>query len=118
MVLDFRAERVEFKGHPPESRRERFMRLGRHIPIWPSTLVIFNRNFPKRVSRNGNVGRGAERAKSYASPNINAGFMEKIKNNSSKPKPQEPKDKVRKVMIVVGVGRIAMKKPDTKSASQ
>ena len=44
--------------------------------------------------------------------------MEKIKNNSSTPKPEEPKDKVRKVMIVVGVGRIAMKKPDTKSPSQ
>jgi hypothetical protein len=64
------------------------------------------------------VAKGADGAKSYASPNFNGGFMEKIKNNSSKPKPEEPKDKVRKVMIVVGVGRIAMKKPDTKSPSQ
>jgi hypothetical protein len=91
------------------------MRLASHICIRVSTLVIFNRNFPKRVSRNGNVGNRAERAKSYASPNINGGFMEKIKNNSSKPKPEEPKDKVRKFMIAVGVGRIAMKKPNTKS---
>jgi hypothetical protein len=44
--------------------------------------------------------------------------MERIENDSSKPKPEEPKDKVRKVMIVVGVGRIAMKKPGTKSLSQ
>jgi hypothetical protein len=44
--------------------------------------------------------------------------MGKIRNNSSTPKPEEPKDKVRKIMIVVGVGRIAMKKPDTKSPSQ
>jgi hypothetical protein len=64
------------------------------------------------------VDKGAERAKSYASPNINGGFMEKIKNNSSKPKPEEPKDKARKFMIVVGVGQIAMKKPDTESPSR
>jgi hypothetical protein len=64
------------------------------------------------------VAKGADGVKSYASPNIKGGFMEKIKNNSSKPKPEEAKDKVRKVMIVVGVGRIATKKPDTKSPSQ
>jgi hypothetical protein len=51
-------------------------------------------------------------------PTSTVGLWKKFKDNSSKPKPEEPQGKVRKFMIVVGVGRIAMKKPDTKSPSQ